>query len=120
MANLPVGAYRPFERGPRNCIGQELALVEGKVVLCAVARGVEWVKVGLGSEVRYGEDGRRVGRGGGEKEGEGEGGKEKALTWDEEEKMGRWEEERENWHIFQVTSVPVDGMKMKVKLVGNH
>ena len=52
IANLPVGAYRPFERGPRNCIGQELAMLEGKVVLVSVARAFEFVKVGLtGREV---------------------------------------------------------------------
>jgi hypothetical protein len=31
-------AYRPFERGPRNCIGQELALLELKVILVLLVR----------------------------------------------------------------------------------
>lgn len=47
MSKLPAGAWRPFERGPRNCIGQELALMEAKVVLCAVTRGLRFEKVGL-------------------------------------------------------------------------
>ena len=32
------GAWRPFEFGPRNCIGQELALLEMKLVLALVIR----------------------------------------------------------------------------------
>lgn len=47
LAALPVGAYRPFERGPRNCIGQELAMLEAMLVLVSVARGFTFEKVGL-------------------------------------------------------------------------
>ena len=42
MSSIPVGAYRPFERGPRNCIGQDLAMLEAKVALAMVARAFEF------------------------------------------------------------------------------
>ena len=35
------GAYRPFEFGPRNCIGQELAMLELKLVLIMTVREFE-------------------------------------------------------------------------------
>ena len=35
------GVYRPFEFGPRNCIGQELAMLELKLVLTMTAREFE-------------------------------------------------------------------------------
>jgi cytochrome P450 len=38
---LPSDGYRPFEKGPRNCIGQELALIEMKVVLAMTLREFE-------------------------------------------------------------------------------
>lgn len=36
------GAWRPFEQGPRACIGKELTMVELKIVLCLVARQFEF------------------------------------------------------------------------------
>lgn len=74
MSRLPTGAWRPFERGPRNCIGQELALMEAKVVVCAITRGLRFEKVGL-----TGRDG-----------------------------------EPEVWGDQNVTTVPVDGMRMRL------
>ena len=37
----PRGVYRPFEFGPRNCIGQELAMLELKLILIMTAREFE-------------------------------------------------------------------------------
>lgn len=82
LAGLPVGAYRPFERGPRNCIGQELAMLEAILVLVSVARGFAFEKVGL--------TGKAVVDGG--------------------------EKEREVWSQHSVTSVPIDGMMMRVSI----
>ncbi|OAP64136.1 hypothetical protein AYL99_00108 [Fonsecaea erecta] len=91
VASLPTGAWRPFERGPRNCIGQELAMVEAKVVLCAVARGFQWEKVGYSGKGQKTDTGRPRGD-------------------------GKDDKEREVWSVNQVTAVPVDGMTMKVQL----
>lgn len=77
VAQLPAGAFRAFEHGPRNCIGQDLAMVEGKVVLAMIARAFEFEKVGLS-----GRDG-----------------------------------EEEVYSNMAVTSVPCDGMRMKVRKV---
>lgn len=46
---FPAGAWRAFERGPRNCIGQALALIEARVVLALVVGRYEFEKVGLGA-----------------------------------------------------------------------
>lgn len=45
---MPPGSWRPFERGPRSCIGLELANIEAKVILALVARRYDFVKSGLG------------------------------------------------------------------------
>jgi cytochrome P450 len=56
---FPPGAWRPFERGPRNCIGQDLATIEARVIVAAVARRYDFVKVGLG-ELDLNEKGQPV------------------------------------------------------------
>lgn len=45
---IPASAWRPFERGPRNCIGLELANLESRVIIALVARRYDFVKVGFG------------------------------------------------------------------------
>lgn len=35
---IPKDSWRPFERGPRACIGQELALLEMKIILAMTLR----------------------------------------------------------------------------------
>lgn len=35
---IPPNAFRPFEKGPRNCIGQELTLIEMRIVLALTIR----------------------------------------------------------------------------------
>ncbi|RYC57895.1 hypothetical protein CHU98_g8307 [Xylaria longipes] len=46
--NIPPSAWRPFERGPRNCIGLELANLEARVIIAIVARKYDFMKTGLG------------------------------------------------------------------------
>ena len=65
------GAWRPFEHGPRNCIGQELAMVEMKIILVMTARKFnvkpvyeEWDRGKSSSRIRtvYGERGYQIQR----------------------------------------------------------
>jgi cytochrome P450 len=51
---IPASAWRPFERGPRNCIGQELANLEARVILACAVRRYDFTKVGLGEVLRDG------------------------------------------------------------------
>ncbi|KAI0437132.1 cytochrome P450 [Xylaria telfairii] len=89
---IPPSAWRPFERGPRNCIGQELANLEARVVVALVARHYDFVKVGLGELV--------VDDAG------------KPILGEE----GRCKVASEIYPTRKVTPKPVDGMLMRVKL----
>ncbi|KAJ5293714.1 Cytochrome P450 [Penicillium antarcticum] len=87
---IPASAIRAFERGSRNCIGQELAESKSAAVLVCVVRRYTWEKVGLGSfefdgdSPVLGDDGRfRVGEGA--------------------------------YKVLQITANPIDGMKMRVR-----
>ncbi|KAJ3579316.1 hypothetical protein NPX13_g1249 [Xylaria arbuscula] len=102
-SKIPASAWRPFERGPRNCIGQEFANIEARVIIAHIARRYDFTKVGLGAILRDGE-GRPVmdddtpsgGSSGG----------------------GRYKLTAPLYKTRQVTAKPVDGMKVKVTRVG--
>lgn len=48
---IPAGAWRAFERGPRSCIAQEIALIEARVVVAMTARRYDFSKVGIGAPI---------------------------------------------------------------------
>jgi len=65
------GAWRPFEHGPRNCIGQELAMIEMKVIIVLTTRkfdfklayeDVDSVRKPRGINTVYGERGYQIER----------------------------------------------------------
>ncbi|KAF7596387.1 hypothetical protein BBP40_002131 [Aspergillus hancockii] len=107
---VPAGAWRPFERGPRNCIGQELANLEARAILACTVRRYDFVKVGLGEVARD---------------------ESREATLDPK---GQYEVRRELYNVrilvvhgvfvtdlksgqtMQVTAKPVDGMRMMVQL----
>ncbi|KAI0844617.1 cytochrome P450 [Daldinia vernicosa] len=89
---IPNSAWRPFERGPRSCIGQEFANIELRVIIAVVARRYDFVKVGLG-EIEIDETNLPVTANG-----------------------GRLKVKPELYNTRQVTAKPVDGMRMKVKI----
>lgn len=115
----PPGAWRPFERGPRSCIGLELANLEAKVILALVVRRYDFAKVGLGELVVVDDDGH--------------GGRfvldEKGYYRTKSELFNVSEIPRLDWTFvlllligsggtqsMKITAKPVDGTMMKVKL----
>lgn len=56
------GAWRPFEHGPRACIGKELSLLELKIVLCLVERRFEVSTVYEELDAKADGKGKRMGR----------------------------------------------------------
>ncbi|KAJ4424043.1 hypothetical protein N0V82_001290 [Gnomoniopsis sp. IMI 355080] len=89
---MPPGSWRPFERGPRSCIGLELANIEAKVILAQVARKYEFVKVGLG-ELELDADGQPM-----------------------PDEKGYYRTKSELFNTTTPTAKPVDGTMMKVRL----
>lgn len=91
-SKFPAGAWRPFERGPRGCIGQEFAMIEIRIIIAMVARRFDFSKVGLG-ELAIDEKGQ-------------------PILGDN----GVYEARSQIYNTRQVNAKPVDGMKMVVKL----
>ena len=83
---IPRDAWRPFEKGPRACIGMELAMNEIKMTLLAVAMS------GLEVVVDYAEDAPRAPLG------SGLGGPD-----------GRW------WQVIEFAAKPVGGMPVRLR-----
>ncbi|RAL11559.1 cytochrome P450 [Aspergillus homomorphus CBS 101889] len=94
---IPASAWRPFERGPRNCIGQGLVYLEVRVILACTLRYFDFEKVGLGAVAR---------------DSAGE------PVLDAE--RGRFEVVEELFNTMQVTAKPVDGMRMKVRFASGE
>ncbi|KAG7129585.1 Cytochrome monooxygenase FUM15 like protein [Verticillium longisporum] len=91
-SDIPVSAWRPFERGPRNCIGQELANIEARIILATVVVKYDFVKVGM-AEAKLGQDG-------------------KPLLDDK----GQHVSDTQLFSDRQITARPNDGIKVRVKL----
>jgi cytochrome P450 len=91
-SDIPTGAWRPFERGPRNCIGQELANLEARVILACVVRRYDFTKVGAG-EVEVDEKGSPL-----------------------VDEKGRYKLKSELFNCQEITSKPFDKGRMKVRL----
>ncbi|CAJ2513193.1 Uu.00g013120.m01.CDS01 [Anthostomella pinea] len=90
--SIPSSAWRPFERGPRNCIGLELANIESRVIIAIVARKYDFIKTGLGESAMD----------------------EKGLPALNEK--GQYKVKSELYNTRRMTSQPVDGTTMKVRL----
>ncbi|KAL4768040.1 cytochrome P450 monooxygenase [Aspergillus nidulans var. acristatus] len=92
--SMPPSAWRPFERGPRACIGQEFASIVMRVIIAAVARQFEFTKVGLGELALDATTGRPI------------------LGCD-----GQYEVRSHVYNTRQITARPVDDMMVKVRRV---
>ncbi|KAI1208156.1 cytochrome P450 [Annulohypoxylon truncatum] len=90
--NIPVSAWRPFERGPRSCIGLELANLESRIIIAIVARKYDFIKTGLGESAL-------------DKEG-----------FPVLNDKGQYKAKSELYNTRRMTSKPVDGTIMKIKL----
>jgi len=87
---IPPAAWRPFERGPRSCIGQELANLETRVILASTVRRYRFEKVGMGA-LDLGVDGKPT-----------------ANEW------GQYTTVEQMVNRRQITAKPLDGMQTRI------
>ncbi|KAI0404661.1 cytochrome P450 [Xylaria palmicola] len=90
--HIPPSAWRPFERGPRSCIGLELANLESRVIIAIVARKYDFIKTGLGESTLD------------------------ANGLPMLDSKGQYRVRNELYNTRKMTSKPVDGTAMKVRL----
>ncbi|KAL1305714.1 hypothetical protein AAFC00_007301 [Neodothiora populina] len=90
---IPPSSWRAFERGPRNCIGQELANLEARVILSLVVRRYDFHKTGAG-QIKRNADGSAI----------------------LDDATQQYEIESPMFNTRQITSKPYDGMMMKVSV----
>lgn len=88
-------AFVPFSKGPRNCIGQELALIEARVILALTMRSFEF-------EAAYGEIMKLDGDGYGKPEAKAEVGMEQFGD--------------EAWQVQKGTAKPRGGMPCRLRV----
>ncbi|KAJ2991852.1 hypothetical protein NUW58_g2373 [Xylaria curta] len=93
---IPRGAWRPFERGPRGCVGQEFATIEIRVIIVMIARQYEFTKVNL-SELALNENGC-------------------PIPGDD----GQYKVKSNLYNTRQITARPADGMMVTVKKIGER
>lgn len=55
QVDIKKDSWRPFEKGPRGCIGQELAMLEMKIILVMTSRDFD-------VKINYAEWERKIGR----------------------------------------------------------
>ncbi|KAK1982998.1 cytochrome P450 52A11 [Colletotrichum cereale] len=91
-SEIPAASWRPFERGPRNCIGQELANIEARVILASVVGKYVFEKVGLGEATRD-EKGNPI-----------------------IDERGQHKSNTQLYNTRQITSRPIDNMEVRVRL----
>ncbi|KUJ12229.1 cytochrome P450 [Mollisia scopiformis] len=93
--SIPATAWRPFERGPRSCMGLELANIEARAIIAIVARKYDFIKTGLG-ESALDEEG--------------------LPTLNDK---GQYRVKSELYNTRRMTSKPVDGTTMTIKLASD-
>lgn len=111
----PPSTWRPFERGPRSCIGTELANIEARVIIAMLVRRYEFIKVGLG-QMELDGSGQPIVDGKGQS-------KVKSDLYSVSIRSLHAVRRKEQVlnlisQTIRITAKPVDGMMMKVKSLG--